>query len=221
MIHSENRIIAFIDILGFKEFIKCAEKANDYTKLSNLIEESIELFNSFNPTNDFQFTQFSDSFVLSCRSFNLNDSMVFMIHLQDLIHLFLSENILLRSGITIGKVVHTENVLMGTGMNRAYELESQLAKYPRIIIDNDLINYWNDSFYSEGLNFENVLEVSKDSDDFYFMDYINKSNLPPMINILLNKSYELLNSNIPSLVDKGVWLMKKLENHLKYIIQSK
>ena len=185
------------------------------TKLSNLIEESIELFNDLNPANDFQFTQFSDSFVLSCRSFNLNDSMVFMIYLQDLIHLFLTESILLRGGITIGKVVHTENVLMGTGMIRAYELESQFAKYPRIIIDNDLIDYWNGSFDSQDLNFEKVLEVSKDSDDFYFMDYVSKSNLPPMLNILLNKSYELLKSNVASLVEKGVWLSEKIAKNQK------
>ena len=211
MIHSEDRIIAFIDILGFKELIQCAEKTNDYTKLANLIEESIELFNDLNPINDFQFTQFSDSFVLSCRSFGFDDSMLFMTHLQDLINLFLPKKILLRGGITIGKVVHTEKVLMGIGMIRAYELENQLATYPRIIIDNDLIDYWNGYFYSAGLNFEKVLEVSKDSDGFYFMDYINKSNLPPNRDMLHNKSYELLNSNNSSLMKKGVWLSEKLK----------
>lgn len=49
MIQSEDRIIAFIDILGFKELIKCAEKANDYTKLSNLniiLKKAYELINS-------------------------------------------------------------------------------------------------------------------------------------------------------------------------------
>lgn len=210
---SEDRIIAFIDILGFKELIECAEKTNDYTKLSNLIKESTESFKTLNTSNDFQFTQFSDSFVLSCRSFNMNDSMLFMIYLQDLINLFLSENILLRGGLTVGKLVHTENVLMGPAMNRAYELESKFATYPRVIIEKDLFDYWETRLYE--YNVENMFEVSEDDDGFYFIDYINKSNLPSKLDILLNKSYELLNSNNPNLIEKGVWLIKKLENHLK------
>jgi hypothetical protein len=213
MIQSEDRIIAFIDILGFKELIKCAEKANDYTKLSNLIEKSIELFNDLNPNSDFQFTQFSDSFVLSCRSFNINDSMLFMIYLQDLINLFLSENILLRGGLTVGKLIHTKNVLMGPAMNRAYELESEVAKNPRVIIERDLFDYWETCLYD--YNVENIFEVSKDCDEEYFIDYINKSNLPPNLSIILKKAYELINSDVKSLNEKGLWLMKQLENHLK------
>lgn len=210
---SEDRIIAFIDILGFKELIENADKANDYTKISNLITKSSKIFSELNATQDFQFTQFSDSFVLSCKSFKMDDSMVFMIHLQELINMFLSENILLRGGVTIGKVKHTKKLLMGTGMNRAYELESKFAKYPRVIIERDLFDYWETCLYE--YNVEIMFEVSKDDDGFYFMDYINKNNVPPKLDILLNKSYELLNSNNPSLIEKGVWLIKKLEKHLK------
>ena len=122
MIQSEDRIIAFIDILGFKELVIGAEKANDYTKLSNVITKSSKIFSGLNATQDFQFTQFSDSFVLSCKSLKMDDSMFFMIHLQELINLFLSENILLRGGVTIGKVIHTKKLLLGPAMNRAYEL---------------------------------------------------------------------------------------------------
>ena len=76
-----------------------------------------------------------------------------------------------------------------------------------------MFDYWETCLYEH--NVENMFEVSEDEDGFYFMDYINKSNLSPKFDILLNKSYELLNSNNPSLIEKGVWLIKKLEKHLK------
>ncbi len=213
MLQSEERIIAFIDILGFKELVECSEKASDYSKLSKLIKRATNLFKDLTYINDFQFTQFSDSFILSFKSFKSEDSMLFMMQLQQLIDLFLTENILLRGGVTIGKLIHTKTILMGTGMNQAYYLESQLAKYPRVIIDKELLGHWENCLYD--YNVENMFGVTKDCDGEYFIDYINKSNLPPNLNIILKKAYELINSDVKSLNEKGLWLMKQLENHLK------
>lgn len=213
MLQSEDRIIAFIDILGFKELVENAEKNNDYNKLSSLINESTKLFDDLKSSSEFQFTQISDSFVLSCKSFDINDSMVFMIHLQELIDIFLKEGILLRGGVTVGKIVHTKKLLMGTGFNKAYQLENKEAIYPRVIIDRELLDYWETCLYDH--NIENILEVSKDYDGFYYMDYIERRNLPPKLNVILDKAYELIDSNVRSLNEKGLWLMKKLKPYLK------
>ena len=212
---SEDRIIAFLDILGFKALIECAEKANDYTKLSNLITKSNKIFSMLNAREDFQFTQFSDSFVLSCEIDRMEHSMLFIMDLRDLIDLFLSENILLRGGVTIGKVIHSKKLLMGPAMNRAYELESKFAKYPRVIIDMDLFDYWETCLYE--YNVENMFTVFKDDDGLYFIDYINKGYLLPKFSLILNKSNELLNSNIEGLVEKGTWLSEKLKKSKNFI----
>jgi hypothetical protein len=42
---------------------------------------------------------------------------------------------LVRGGITVGNVVHDDEVVFGPGLNRAYELESTIAKFPRIVLD--------------------------------------------------------------------------------------
>ena len=212
---SEVRIIAFLDILGFKELIEYSERENDYTKLSNLITKSTKVFNMLNAMKDFQLTQFSDSFVLSCKSLEMGDSIVFIMHLRDLIDLFLSENILLRGGVTIGKVIHTKKILMGPAMNRAYELESRFANCPRVIIDKDLFDYWETCLYE--YNVENMFTVFKDDDGLYFIDYINKGYLLPKFSLILNKSNELLNSNIEGLVEKGTWLSEKLKKSKNFI----
>lgn len=46
--------------------------------------------------------------------------------------------LLIRGAITIGDLVHDDLVVFGPALNRAYELESQRAIYPRIILDPDI-----------------------------------------------------------------------------------
>jgi hypothetical protein len=41
----------------------------------------------------------------------------------------------IRGGITIGELVHNNDVVFGPALNRAHELESKVAEYPRIIFD--------------------------------------------------------------------------------------
>jgi hypothetical protein len=207
-IEAENRIVAFIDILGFKNIINEAEKQNSYKSIYKIISSASLIFKPLNKNSDFQFTHFSDSFVLSLKNFSPNESMLFLVLLQDLVSSFLNESILLRGGITIGKVIHTSKVLLGPGIVRAYELESKFAGFPRIIIDEELIDLWEYQLGREGYNFENVFELSKDKDGFYFMDYISKS--PLVSNRYLSKIdtiiETLLNSNNKSLKRKGRWL---------------
>jgi hypothetical protein len=46
--------------------------------------------------------------------------------------------LLIRGAITIGDIVHDDSIVFGPALNRAYELESQQAIYPRIILDPDV-----------------------------------------------------------------------------------
>jgi len=54
------------------------------------------------------------------------------------------DGILIRGGITIGKIIHTETgIVFGQGLIDAYQLESRAAKYPRIILSDKLITKLN------------------------------------------------------------------------------
>jgi hypothetical protein len=56
---------------------------------------------------------------------------------------------LIRGGLTIGKLYFDDKYVFGPGLVRAYELESRLAIYPRIIVEReiaqDLSEYWRGS----------------------------------------------------------------------------
>ncbi|MDQ9091752.1 hypothetical protein RC083_09125 [Pseudoalteromonas haloplanktis] len=84
---------------------------------------------------------FSDSLVLSADANDVIASQTILELLAKLsIKLWDEHSLLIRGGVTLGKLVHTENgPLFGPAMNRAYYLESEKAVTPRIIFDEHCI----------------------------------------------------------------------------------
>lgn len=160
----ERRIVAFIDILGFREIVKQSEK--DTTKIQLLysvleflkdwetsekwnlkfieIEESaqmkgIEKFDIRGKTNS---TAFSDSIVISVKTDNDVNEMVSTLvsNLANIGSILMEKGILFRGGMTIGNVIHKENgTVFGQGLIDAYSLETKAALYPRIILSDELL----------------------------------------------------------------------------------
>jgi len=164
----EFRIIAFIDILGFKEIVKQSEK--DSTKVELLysaleylkdweisdrwdlkfleIEEDaqkkgVKNFEIRGKTNS---TSFSDSIVVSVKVDNDVNEMVstLITNLSYIGAILFEKGILFRGGLTIGNIIHNENgTVFGQGLIDAYLLETKSAKFPRIILSDKLISYLN------------------------------------------------------------------------------
>lgn len=161
----QTGIVAFIDILGFKEIVKKSERSprllnTIYQSLSFLkkrelpdkwnlqlveIEEDAQkrgLFD-FDIADRTYSSAFSDSIVVSVlvNEKNINESLsTLLANLAFVGSKFIMDGILIRGGITIGKIIHNETgIVFGQGLIDAYHLESRAAKYPRIIISDKLI----------------------------------------------------------------------------------
>jgi hypothetical protein len=136
----ERRLILFIDFLGFKEVVASTER--DPAALTRLIAALDEIGRlgeaSIFPTQ--QVTQFSDSVVMSYRV--TEESGVFwMLNAIALTVISLAERgFLLRGAVTIGDLYHSRSHVVGPAMVRAYEMESKIARYPRVIIDPAVIS---------------------------------------------------------------------------------
>jgi len=164
-----ERIIAFIDILGFKEVVKSSEKdkhtlsvildAISYLKKfetpSNWGIQTIEIEESaqkkdlekFVITHKVRCSCFSDSIVVSV-SFDddsINEAFSTLVaNISAVGAKLLTEGVLIRGGITIGNLIHEENgTIIGQGLIDAYKLENSSAIYPRIIISKKLIDKTN------------------------------------------------------------------------------
>lgn len=206
-----ERFVAFIDVLGFGSLISDSGQndtlaANTIARVSEAIGWSIEELadHYVSPTTDLVFTQFSDSFVISVDAEHAGeyDLSVFLSTILDVIHCFIGSQLLLRGGISRGKLVHTSKLLFGPAMNRAHELESRIAKVPRVILDPNLSQL--PDLVLDG-------RLANDSDGLLYVDYFAPQQafyLVPSRQHLLQCTIEAIPSS-PKLQEKREWLIAK------------
>jgi hypothetical protein len=132
----EQRLILFIDFLGFKDIVDRTETSSEeLTRIVQAIDTLTDMPLGLAAGEGRRVTQFSDclvvSFPITARSavFDLINSMAITI-IQ-----VVEMGYLLRGAVTVGKLLHDDQHLVGPAMNRAYAMETQEAVYPRVLID--------------------------------------------------------------------------------------
>lgn len=168
MIEYETRIVAFLDILGFKNIIENSEfdrskidtiykalqflKDRENSETWNLqfieIEEDAQKkgVKKFDIVDKISCTCFSDSILVSVKveDDNVNEMTSTLIsHLSFVGAELMTRHIILRGAITIGKIIHNNGIAMGKGLIEAYNLETSSANVPRIILSDKLLSRLN------------------------------------------------------------------------------
>lgn len=138
-------IISFFDILGFGERVEKSKNAQEVHDLLEIFKYNAKPDAKLAKMYDQRYANFSDTFVRTTNILsktNLKFQIGILFHeLLDLLYIqisLISRKILVRGSVTIGKVYLTAGTIFGPGLNRAYELEKNLAIYPRIIVDPDV-----------------------------------------------------------------------------------
>lgn len=138
-------VITFLDILGFREWVNTGDPVDIHRVLSRLRSFAArpdDLEDSAPPGGSMTFEMtrsiaFSDS-IVRIRFFDTEYPSGALFH--EVINLLqaqgelISDNVLLRGGVTVGRVYLNGDMVFGPGFIRAYDLESQFANYPRIVI---------------------------------------------------------------------------------------
>lgn len=139
-------VVTFIDILGFRSIVS-RSSPDEVEEIVRLVQRHAGSDDKASAEElgldleDMPWTRtifFSDS-IVRVRPYDdvAHDGSLFH-ELLDLVHAqgeLVYRGIFIRGGLTIGKLYHRDNVLFGPAMVQAYDLESQFAKYPRIIVD--------------------------------------------------------------------------------------
>lgn len=133
----EQRAVLFLDILGFKNKIKTKSAEEIFEALLS-VQESAKLFNS-DERSKIKATIFSDSIVISFPRYD-NFGVVQMVSKARYIFWKLLEHgMLCRGGIASGDLYHHDGIVFGPALIDAYETESNVANYPRIVLANSAI----------------------------------------------------------------------------------
>ncbi len=216
-----NRVVAFIDILGFSSLIENLNTDPTLHKKLYSVLRRIKIYKDSSTQDNtaqsnLEVSVFSDSIVISSAVEDFHSVIWASIHLQaDL----LSFGILTRGGVSHGKTVHEDDILYGEGMLKSYKLESQAAIYPRILVDNDILKLANDNY--------RLLFLCKDFDGLWYLDPFSIGILPGNVDALvedgwdphkvsLNKLEKHINSSLEKLTNesqiaKWNWLKHKLD----------
>lgn len=168
-----------MDFLGFKEIVE--RTSTDTPYLHNLLQ-AIDLLHQIGKddaalSKSQRITTFSDSVVLS---YAIHEESAVFYLLTDVAFAIIDlaiKGFVVRGAITLGDLIHTRKYLVGPAMVRAYELESKVAKYPRVLVDTKLVSVARKAHASHHEGHHEVKHVreflTKDTDGNMFIDYIS------------------------------------------------
>ena len=129
----ERRVVAFYDALGWRSHIRRARnKASDVSLLRRLILKTARA-PRIEKGLGLRVSTFSDNVVISQLPGANTPQLLMQLATWQLGAAI--NGFLMRGGVTIGNLVHEDEVVFGPGLNRAYYLESKIAMYPRIVLD--------------------------------------------------------------------------------------
>ncbi|MEM6724687.1 MAG: hypothetical protein AAF598_11650 [Bacteroidota bacterium] len=179
----EQRVVLFLDILGFKNIIDQTEhKHQDLPEqIARLYETLTAMRRYLSESGDqryvpsLQLTQFSDAILVSFREDEESQVLQTLHKVQNLLVKLLLRGIICRGGIAYGKLIHDGNLTFGPALIDAYETESQAATYPRVVLNRTIIELGkkyhalDTDEKTEGAAIRNILQ--KDTDDLYYVDY--------------------------------------------------
>jgi hypothetical protein len=155
----EQRVVAFVDILGFKEIIRASKSNTDlvvaiHNALSINLDAFAQIFakeiGSKKSADDFddKFTSFSDCIVMSVKTDEDEIGLLIFVIFK-LCRELLQLGFASRGGIAMGELYHKEvaaligkkslpAILFGPAFIEAYQFESNHADGPRVILENQV-----------------------------------------------------------------------------------
>lgn len=130
---------ALLDVLSYRFRLERDISSGEYS-LKNDLEGALSIFDSVNP-EDFGVQAISDTVIISCRTHEHFEE--FLIILKKVFISFLSKGLFVRGGVAYSRHYQNGRVTYSHAIAKAYEIESKVAIYPRIMIDQNIVDMYN------------------------------------------------------------------------------
>jgi hypothetical protein len=183
-----TRLIAFIDLLGFRQVLAGADVVRQQTILAALrevadqernFEVSVERKSERERSITIHpaITSFSDNVLIS---YDLDEvafagAYVGLMGIRSmacaLAHRAREFGCLVRGAVTTGPLYQKDRVAFGTGLVEAYELENSVALYPRIIVAPKVFDHFPQLASADGQSTDDRA-MFRDADGYWCLDYM-------------------------------------------------
>ncbi len=223
----EKCIVAFIDVLGASKQMQI-DSNNSLNMIHNAYDDALKMLEKikFNKDINPQIKIFSDNIVVYCPCSKSIEAVFYTVVLTSSIiqEKLLEYKILSRGGISVGDFFADETMLWGQALVNAYNIESTIAIYPRIVIDPNLIGLVKFFDPKNEKKFWKSL-LQQDVDGLVYIDYFHDFSLFKNPEILIitflsdNEGRITDESNTLKVKQKFLWhnnyLNRKLEELTK------
>lgn len=201
-----NSYVAFLDVLGFSEMVESDCEVGPMSSSPNLdILHDVhnETIGQISGKNEIKLTQFSDSVVFS-RKFDASVSVFkeFIDVVLNFQYRLFSKGLLCRGGVSYGKHFEDGSFLFSKGLINAYRIESSMAKFPRVVLDDNLLQLVCPS-HKELLQ----LPLLKADDETFFVDYLREVPYDVGYPVVLSK-WQSAKNRESAIRDKILWLVR-------------
>lgn len=203
----EDRLILFIDFLGFKEVVGAT--TSDPAAMRRLIDALNEIgsMGDMSAVESQRVTQFSDPVVLSY-AINEESGAFWMINEIALTVISLVfRGYLLRGAVTIGPLYHEDRHVVGPAMITVVEMESKTACFPRVIVDPAVIQLAR-RHRREGHSAHEEEQyvrsfISEDTDGQLFIDYVSWNSVVAVAGAN-DQDYPAYLGRLSAMIEKGL-----------------
>ena len=169
-----EKVVGFLDILGFEGLIERAEQLDNPSELIQYIDKALseEFSKSYIDKEQFKLKLFSDCISVSTEP--LPQNILMLIRITASIQRNLAQKgITIRGGLAAGKHFENENMIFSKALVVAHLLEKKFACYPRVLIFSKVLDYIPDEqLEADKLKYGTTF-VNTDFDGYLFIDYLD------------------------------------------------
>lgn len=167
-INYDTKVVAFLDVLGFKNLIRKAKVADQAANIICSLDYALR-HHSPDAPDSCTVKMFSDCICVSAMP--TEEGLDFVLWRCVVMQGLLLENgHLLRGAVTFGRHFQNDSMIFSEGLVNSYELE-QSATYPRIIVSEDVARSAKEAPRSVGDLSSASNLLLEDQDGMIFLDY--------------------------------------------------
>jgi hypothetical protein len=169
----EERYCAYLDILGFRGLIRDLSTGSISVEKIKAVLHAVHNPPGRNVTSaaeedDVRVTNISDAVCISALQTKAALMQLFW-QITELSKALLDEGFFVRGALVKGKLYHDENMVFGEALVKAYEYESTIVRYPRVMVTRDIVE---DTKVDGQAGTAATLYLAQSLDGPYFLDML-------------------------------------------------
>lgn len=158
---------ALLDVLAYRHLLK-RDRESGRLDFQNDLAAALRVFESINEAV-FRVQAISDTIIMTC--VDHENFPAFLDLLRSVFVAFLRQGLFVRGGIAYSRHFQNRHLTYSHAVARAYELESQLAVYPRIVLDSNIVE-----MYEAGSGLPPIRSLLCIENGVFFLDVLRDDN---------------------------------------------